>query len=61
MAYQWKMSFNPNPSKQAQKVIFSKITNEEYHSPLAFSNNNASEANSKIHLGVVLDNCFSFE
>ena len=23
-AYQWKMSFNPDPSKQAQEVIFSK-------------------------------------
>ena len=25
-AYQWKMSFNPDPSKQAQKVIFSRKT-----------------------------------
>ena len=24
--YQWKMSFNPDPSKQAQKVIFSRKT-----------------------------------
>ena len=23
-AFQWKMSFNPDPSKQAQEVIFSK-------------------------------------
>ena len=25
-AYQWKMSFNPDPSKQAQEVIFSRKT-----------------------------------
>ena len=25
-AYQWKMSFNPDPRKQAQKVIFSRKT-----------------------------------
>ena len=23
-AYQWKISFNPDPNKQAQEVIFSK-------------------------------------
>ena len=23
-AFQWKMSFNPDPSKQAQEIIFSK-------------------------------------
>ena len=38
-AYQLKMSFNPDPSKQAQQVIFSRKTKKEYH-PLAFNNNN---------------------
>ena len=60
-AYQWKMSFNPDPSKQAQEVIFSRKTKKEYHPPLAFNNNNVSETNSKKHLGVVLDNRLSFE
>ena len=55
-AYQWKMSFNPDPSKQAQEVIFSRKTKKEYHPPLAFNNNNVSETNSQKHLGVVLDN-----
>ena len=27
-AYQWKMSFNPDPSKQAQKAIFSRKINK---------------------------------
>ena len=58
--YQWKMSFNPDPSKQAQEVIFNRKT-KEYHPPLAFNNNNVSETNSQKHLGVVLDNRLSFE
>ena len=60
-AYQWKMSFNPDPSKQAQEVIFSRKTKKEYHPPLAFNNNNVSKTNSQKHLGVVLDNRLSFE
>ena len=60
-AYQWKMSFNPDPGKQAEEVIFSRKTKKEYHPPLAFNNNNVSETNSQKHLGVVLDNRLSFE
>ena len=60
-AYQWKMSFNPDPSKQAQEVIFSRKTKKEYHPPLAFNSNNVLETNSQKHLGVVLDKCLSFE
>ena len=26
--FQWKMSFNPDPGKQAQKIIFSRKKNE---------------------------------
>ena len=55
------MSFNPDPIKQAQDVIFSRKTKKEYHPPLAFNNNNVSETNSQKHLGVVLDNRLSFE
>ena len=55
------MSFNPDPSKQTQEVIFSKKTKKEYHTPLAFNNNNVSETNSQKHLGVALDNSLSFE
>ena len=44
-AYQWQMRFNPDPSKQAQEVTFSRKAKKEYHSPLAFNNNNVSETN----------------
>ena len=30
-AYQWKMSFNPDPNKQAQAVIFSRKTKKLNH------------------------------
>ena len=60
-AYRWKMSLNPDPSKQAQELIFSRKTKKEYHPPLAFNNDNVSETNSQKRLGVVLDNHLSFE
>ena len=59
-AYQWKMSFNPDPSTQAQEVIFSRKLNKDYHPPLAFNNNNVPETDSKKHLGIILDNRLSF-
>ena len=38
-AYQWKMSFNPDPSKQAQEMIFScKI--KKPSDPVSIFNNN---------------------
>ena len=30
-AFQWKMSFNPDPSKQAQEVIFSRKIQKTCH------------------------------
>ena len=55
------MSFNPDPSKQAQEVIFSRKTKKDYHPPLASNNNNVPETDSQKHLGIVLDNRLSFE
>ena len=33
-AYQWKMSFNHDPSKKAQEVIFNRKVNNVLHPPL---------------------------
>ena len=60
-AYQWKMIFNPAPSKQSQELIFRRKTKKVHHPPPAFNINNVSETNSQKLLGVVLDNCLSFE
>ena len=37
-AYQWKMSFNPDVSKQAQEVIFSKKNKKLFHPTVLFNN-----------------------
>ena len=36
-AHQWKMTFNPDPKKQAQKVIFSRKRVEDCHPSFFFS------------------------
>ena len=46
-AFQWKISFNPDLNKQAQKVIFSRKLKKVCHSPLCFNNNNLSQASSQ--------------
>ena len=56
-ALQWKMSFNPDPSKQVQEVIFSRKSKRPTHLPLVFNNNNFSQK----HLGVILDFKLAFE
>ena len=41
--FQRKISFNSNPSKQAQEVIFSRKSKRPTHPPLVFNNNNVSQ------------------
>ena len=59
-ALQWKMSFNPDPDKQAQEVIFSRKLRKVCHSPLRFKNN-VSQASSQKRLGLTLDNRLPFD
>ena len=37
-ALQWKMSFNPDPTKQAQEIILSRKTSQRNHLGLMFNN-----------------------
>ena len=61
-AFQWKMSFNPDPNKQAQEVIFSRKLKKFCHPSLHFNNNNnVSQASSQKHLGLTLDNRLTFD
>ena len=46
-AFQRKMSFNPDPSKQAQEVIFSRKLKKVSHPPLVFNNVNLHLASLK--------------
>ena len=56
-----KMTFNPDCSKQAQEIKFSRKLKETTHSLLRFNNNNVSHVNSQTHLGVILDVKLIFE
>ena len=60
-AFQWKMNFNPDPTKQAQEVIFSRKTKSLSHPPLVFNNSNVSQTTSQKHLGIILDSQLIFE
>ena len=54
------MSFNPDPKKQDQEVIFSRKTKKINPPPLNFSKSTVSQTTSQKHLGVILDSSLSF-
>ena len=59
-AYRWKMSFKPDPSKQAQEVLYSnKATKTDYPSVIFNGNIVQNSANQK-HLGLILDKKLTF-
>ena len=59
-AKQWKMTFNPDPNKQAQEVIFSRKIKKTSHPPLTFNNNSVKQVQFQKHLGVYLDSRSDF-
>ena len=54
------MTFNPDPNKQVQEVIFSRKIKNTSHPPLNFSNNSVKQAQFQKHLGVYLDGQLDF-
>ena len=60
-AFQWKMSFNPDPTKQAQEVIFSRKTTKKIHPKIFFNNIPVSKADSQKHLGLHLGSKLFFD
>ena len=48
-AYQCKMSFNPDPSKKAQDVLFRRKVNNALHSPLTFNKVDVDQIHSQKH------------
>ena len=55
------MSFDPDPSKQAQEVIFSRKINKVYHPTLLFNNSTVQQISSQKHLGIHLDEELTFK
>ena len=54
-AYQWKMTFNPDVSKQAQEVVFSSKGITTNHATVYFNNDPVIRENFQKHLGLFLD------
>ena len=59
-AYQWKMQFNPDITKQAIEVIFSHKINKPIHPILTFNGIPVARKDSTKHIGLILDEKLSF-
>ena len=55
------MSFNPDPTKQAQEIIFRRKTTKKAHPKIFFNNIPVSKVDSQKHLGLHLGSKLSFE
>ena len=60
-AYQWKMSFNPDPLKHTQEVYFSRKITKTNHPTLIFNDNPVHQVALQKHLGMFLDYKLNFE
>ena len=60
-AHQWKMEFNPDPTKQATEVLFSCKKTSPIHPQLIFNGTPVEGVNEQKHLGLILDSSLSFK
>ena len=60
-AYQWKMEFNPDPTKQATELLFSYKKKPPNHPPLFFNGNIVTKVDEHKHLGLILDKKLTFK
>ena len=58
-AHQWKMEFNPDPTKQATEVLFSCKTVSPNHQQLISNGTVIKKVNEQKHLGLILDSGLS--
>ena len=54
-ATQWKMSFNPDPTKPAEEILFSVKRNSPHHPTLFFNGVEVKRVNDHKHLGLTFD------
>ena len=59
-AYDWKMSFNPDPKEQAVELIFSRKRIEIDHPVINFTDIPVKKVSEHKHLGIILDSKLSF-
>ena len=55
------MLFNPDPTKPAQKVLFSRKRKTQNHPTLSLNNIQAERVSSQKHLGLILDEKLNFK
>ena len=55
------MSFNPDPTKMAQEVLFSRKKSKVIHPSLIFNGKDVSRSESHKHLGLVFDPKLTFD
>ena len=60
-AHQWKLEFNPDPTKQATEVLFSCKKSSSNHSQIMFNGIVVARMNEQKHLGLILDSSLSFK
>ena len=60
-AHQWKMKFNPDPTKQATEILFSCIKKSVNHPQLIFNGSAVVQVNEQKHLGLTLEPGLSCE
>ena len=59
-AHQWKMCFNPDPTKQAEEILFSQKLKKPVHPPIYFNDIEVKRVSDHKHLGLTLDPKLSF-
>ena len=60
-AHQWKLEFNPDPTKHATEVLFSCKKKVILHPPIYFNGTVVAKVKEQKHLGLILDTGLSFE
>ena len=59
-AHQWKMCFNPDPTKPAEEVLFSQKIIKPVHPPIYFNGTEVKRVSEHKHLGLILDSKLTF-
>ena len=59
-AKQWKMSFNPDPTKPAEEILFSQKRSSPVHPPIFFNGVEVKRVTEHKHLGLILDPKLNF-
>ena len=59
-AYRWKMSFNLDPLKQTQEVLFSNKVTKTNHPNIIFNGNTEQKSANQKHLGLILNEKLTF-